>query len=171
MSKSASTSFVFANAKGELGHIVNQLRRVSNIDSVTPVTGRFDLVIRLKTNEPIKALNTVEKIRSISGITATQTAFSIENVTNAKNREEASEPPLAYALVKVKGKFRNVLQKLKSFPNLVEAHLIPGEFDVVASFNGFSQDELMENSVEKLSRINGVTASETLITWTPTSQQ
>src|SRR6266566_4590493 len=167
MSKSASTSFVFANAKGELGHIVSQLKRVSNIESVTPVTGRFDLVIRLGTNEPIKAFNTVEKIRSI---TSTQTAFSIENVTNAKNRQESSEPPLAYALVKVKGKFRTVLQKLKTFPNLVEAHLIPGEFDVVASFNGFSQDELMENSVEKISKINGVTASETLITWTPTNR-
>ena len=170
MSKSASTSFVFANAKGELGHIVSQLKRVTNIESVTPVTGRFDLVIRLKTNEPTKAFNTVEKIRTVSGITSTQTAFSIENVTNPKNKEESSEPPLAYALVKVKGKFRNVLQKLKSFPNLVEAHLIPGEFDVVASFNGFSQDELMENSVERISRINGVTASETLITWTPTNQ-
>src|SRR5207245_2597894 len=87
MSKSASTSFVFANAKGELGHIVSQLKRVGNIESVTPVTGRFDLVIRLKTNEPIKAFNIVEKIRSITGITSTQTAFSIENVSNAKNRE------------------------------------------------------------------------------------
>src|SRR5467141_922905 len=126
MSKSASTSFVFANAKGKLGHIVSQLKRVSNIKSVTPVTGRFDLVIRLKTNEPVKAFKTVEKIRSISGITSTQTAFSIENVTNTKNREESSEHQLAYALFKVNGKFRSLLQKLKSFPNLVEAHLIPG---------------------------------------------
>src|SRR5438034_1272284 len=170
MSKSASTSFVFANAKGELGHSTHPPQRASNIESVPPVTGRFDLVIRLRNNEPIKAFNTVEKIRSITGITSTQTAFSIENVTNAKNKQESSEPPLAYALVKVKGKFRTVLQKLKTFPNLVDAHLIPGEFDVVASFNGFSQDELMEKSVEKISRINGVTASETLITWTPTNQ-
>jgi len=170
MSKSESISFVFANAKGELGRIINQLKKTTNVASVTPVTGRFDLVIKLKTNEPIKAFNTVEKIRSISGITATQTAFSIESVTNAKNKEESNEPPLAFALVKVKGKIQTVLQKLKTFPNLVEAHLIPGEFDVVASFNGFSQDELMETSVEKLSRINGITASETLISWTPSNQ-
>jgi DNA-binding Lrp family transcriptional regulator len=84
--------------------------------------------------------------------------------------EATDEPPLAYALVKVKGKIRSVLQKLKTFPNLVEAHLIPGEFDVVASFNGFSQDELMETSVEKLNSINGITASETLVAWTPTKQ-
>ncbi len=170
MSKSESTSFVFANTKGALGRIITQLKRTSNVATITPVTGRFDLVIRLKTNEPTKALNTVEKIRSISGITSTQTAFSIESVTNAKNREESNEPPHAYALVKVKGKFRSLLQKLKTFPNLVEAHLVPGEFDVVASFNGFSQDELMESSVEKLNSINGITASETLITWTPSNQ-
>ena len=170
MSKSESISFVFANAKGELARIINQLKKTTNVASVTPVTGRFDLVIKLKTNEPIKAFNTVEKIRSISGITATQTAISIESVTNAKNKEESNEPPLAFALVKVKGKIQSVLQKLKTFPNLVEAHLIPGEFDVVASFNGFSQDELMETSVEKLSRISGITASETLISWTPSNQ-
>src|SRR3989441_9911792 len=101
MSKSASSSFVCADAKGELGQIVSQLKPVSNIESVAPVAGRFDLVIRLRTNEPIKAFNTVEKIRSITGIISTQTAFSIENVTNAKNKQESSEPPLAYALVKV----------------------------------------------------------------------
>src|SRR2546429_9756358 len=121
MSKSASTSLVFANAKGELGHIVSQLKRVNNIESVTPVTGRLDLVLSLGTNEPIKAFNTVEKIRSITGITSTQTAFSIENVTSAKNRQESSDPPLTYALLKVKGKFRAVPQKLKAVPSLVEA--------------------------------------------------
>ena len=76
MSKSASTSFVFANAKGELGHIVSQLKRVTNIESVTPVTGRFDLVIRLKTNEPVKAFNTVEKISRINGVTASETLIT-----------------------------------------------------------------------------------------------
>src|SRR5207237_9590737 len=83
MSKSASTSFVFANAKGELGHIVSQLKRVGNIESGTPVTGRFDLVIRLKTNAPSKAFTTVAMIRSISISTSTQTALSIDNVQNA----------------------------------------------------------------------------------------
>jgi DNA-binding Lrp family transcriptional regulator len=167
MSKSESISFVFANAKGEPGRIISQLKRISNIASVTPVTGRFDLVIKLNTNELTKAYSAVEKIRSISGITSTQTACSIESVTNPRNRAESKEPPLGYALVKIKGGIRSVLQKLKTFPNLVEAHLVPGEFDVVASFNGFSQDELMESSVGKLNSISGITASETLISWTP----
>ncbi len=171
MSKSESTSFVFANTKGDLGHVISQLNHISSVESVTPVTGRFDLVIKLKTNEPTKAFNLVEKIRGINGITSTQTAISVQKISNtSKNREENSEPPLAFALVKIKGKFRSVLQKLKTFPNLVEAHVTPGEFDVVASFRGFSQDELMETSVGRLNSINGITASETLISWTPTNQ-
>lgn len=170
MSKSESTSFVFANAKGDLTRTINQLKKINNVTSITPVTGRFDLVIRLKTNEPTKTFNTVEKIRSINGITSTQTAFSVNSVTNPKNKEESNEQPLAFALVKVKGKIQTILQKLKTFPNLIEAHLTPGEFDVVASFNGFSQDELMESSVEKLNSVNGIKSSETLISWTPSNQ-
>lgn len=170
MSKSESTSFVFANAKGDLTRTISQLKKINNVTTVTPVTGRFDLVIRLKTNEPTKAFNTVEQIRSITGITSTQTAFSINSITNPRSKEESNEQPLAFALVKVKGKIQSMLQKLKSFPNLVEAHLVPGEFDVVASFNGFSQDEVMEKSVEKLNSINGIKSSETLISWTPSNQ-
>src|SRR5207302_601301 len=82
-----------ANAHGDLRHLVSQLKRFSNIESVPPVTGRFDLVIRLKTNHPIKPINSGGKISRITSITSTQTAFSVENVTNAKNRGKSSEPP------------------------------------------------------------------------------
>jgi hypothetical protein len=43
---------------------------------------------------------------------------------------------------------------IKTFPNFVEDHVIPGEFDIFAAFHGYSLEELLENSVEKLSSIN-----------------
>ena len=137
------------------------------MESVTPVTGRFDLVIKLRTNEPNKAFTIVEKIRKIKGITSTQTGISLQKISNTKKDE--SEDPIAFALVKVKGAFKNVLQKIKSFPNFVEAHIIPGEFDVFAAFHGYSPEELLETSVEKLGSVNGVTGMETLVAWTPTT--
>jgi DNA-binding Lrp family transcriptional regulator len=142
------------------------LRKINNVETVTPVTGRFDLVIKLSTNEPRKAFNIVEKIRKIKGITSTQTGISLQKISNAKKDE--SEDPIAFALVRVRGAFKNVLQKIKTFPNFVEAHVIPGEF-VFATFHGYSPEELLETSVEKLGNINGVTAMETLVAWTPTS--
>jgi len=167
MPKPEQNSWVFANVKGGITRAIIQLRKINNVESVTPVTGRFDLVIKLRTNEPKKTFNIVEKIRRIKGIASTQTGISLQKISNAKKDE--SEDPIAFALVKVKGAFKNVLQKIKTFPNFVEAHVIPGEFDIFAAFHGYSPEELLETSVEKLGNVNGVTAVETLVAWTPTS--
>jgi hypothetical protein len=166
MPKSDQTSWVFANVKGGITRTISQLQKINYIETVTPVTGRFDLVIKLSTNEPRKAFNIVEKIRKIKGITSTQTGISLQKISNAKKDE--SEDPIAFALVKVRGAFKNVLQKIKTFPNFVEAHVIPGEY-VFATFHGYSPEELLETSVEKLGNVNGITAMETLVAWTPTA--
>jgi DNA-binding Lrp family transcriptional regulator len=167
MPKSQPTSWIFANVKGGITHTISQLLKINHVVSVTPVTGRFDLVIKLGTNEPHKAFNIVEKIRKIKGVTSTQTGISLRKISNAKKDE--SDDPIAFALVKVKGAFKNVLRKIKTFPNFVEAHVIPGEFDLFAAFHGYSPEELLETSVEKLGSFNGIASMETLVAWTPTS--
>jgi DNA-binding Lrp family transcriptional regulator len=167
MPKPEQTSWVFANVKGGITRVISQVRKISHIESVTPVTGRFDLIIKLRTNEPNKTFNILEKIRKVKGITSTQTGISLQKISNPKKDE--SEDPIAFALVKVRGAYKNVLQKIKTFPSFVEAHVIPGEFDLFATFHGYSPEELLETSVEKLGSINGITAMETLVAWTPTS--
>jgi len=168
-SRSEQTSLVFANVKNGIHQAISQLKHISNIESITPVTGRFDLVIKLKTNDPERAFNTIEKIREIEDITATQTAFSMQQVTNARAQER--EQPIAFALMKVKGALAKALQKLKSIPNCIEAHVIPGEFDLVAAFQGHNPREILENSVAKIGSIHGLTASETLVSWNPTTSE
>ncbi len=166
MPRSEQTSYIFANCKGERAHTISQIERIPNVESATPVTGRFDLVIRLRTNEPDKAFTTVEKIRDIPSITNTQTTISFESVSNSSNTSD-SESPQAFALLKVRGTFDPVLRKLKTIPNFAEAHVIPGGFDVLAAFRADSSEELLEKSVEKIGSINGITASETLISYSP----
>jgi len=165
--KSEQTSWVFANVKGGITRAISHLRKINNVGSVTPVTGRFDLVIKLRTNEPSKVFNIVEKIRKVKGITSTQTGISLQKISNAKKDE--SDDPITFALVKVTGTFKTILQKIKTFPNFVEAHVIPGEFNVFAAFHGYSPEELLETSVEKLGSVSGIMAMETLVAWTPTS--
>jgi len=167
MSKNESTSWIFANCKRGITSAISQIRRIPTVASVTPVTGRFDLVIKLRTNNPAKAFNTVEKIRGITGITSTQSAIPFQTISSG-NRHE-TESPLGFALLKVKGKVQSVLQRLKTLPNLLEAHIIPGEFDVLASFKGYDPEELAETAVEKVNNITGVTTSETLVAYTPAS--
>jgi len=166
MPKNEQTSYIFANCKGERAHTISQIENIANVESATPVTGRFDLVIKLSTNEPNKAYTTIEKIRNIPSITNTQSTISFESISNSSN-EADSDSPLAFALLKVRGTFDTVLRKLKTIPNFAEAHVIPGAFDILAAFRADSQEELLEKSVEKIGSINGITASETLISYSP----
>src|SRR5215831_10938815 len=99
MPRNEATSYIFANCKGERSHTISQIQRIPNVENATPVTGRFDLVIKLRTNEPSKAFSTMEKIRSIPNITNTQTAFSFESIsspTARNNQNFDSESPLAF---------------------------------------------------------------------------
>ena len=169
MPRNEQTSYIFANCKGERAHTISQIENIPNVESATPVTGRFDLVVKLRSNEPSKAFSTMEKIRSFPSITNTQTAISFESISNSSNisNEADSDSPLAFALLKVRGTFETVLRKLKTIPNFAEAHVIPGAFDILAAFRADSQEELLEKSVEKIGNINGITASETLISYSP----
>ena len=169
MPRNEATSYIFANCKGERANTISQIQRLPNVENATPVTGRFDLVIKLRTNEPSKAFTTMEKIRSIPNITNTQTALSFESITSStqRNSQLDNDSPLAFALLKVRGTFSSVLQKLKTIPNFAEAHVIPGAFDILAAFRADSQEDLVEQSVERISNITGITSSETLLSYTP----
>src|SRR5947199_8961213 len=98
MTKSDQTSYIFAKCKGERAHTISQIEHIPNVESCTPVTGRFDLVIKLRTNEPTKAFTTMEKIRSIPSITNSQTTISFESIINSSNRA-ASESRLEFPLL------------------------------------------------------------------------
>jgi len=164
MTRNEQTSYIFAKCKGERTRTISQIQRIPNVESCTPVTGRFDLVIKLRTNEPTKAFTTMEKIRNIPSVTSTQTTISFESITNSSNRGD-SDSALAFALLKVRGSFDTILRKLKTIPNFAEAHVIPGAFDILAAFRADTSEELLEKSVEKIGSINGITASETLISY------
>ena len=165
MARNDQTGYIFAKCKGERAHTISQIENIANVESATPVTGRFDLVIKLSTNEPSKAFTTMERIRNIPSITNTQTTISFESIINSSNHAD-SDGPLAFALLKVRGSFDAILRKLKTIPNFAEAHVVPGAFDILAAFRADTSEDLLEKSVEKISSINGITASETLISYT-----
>src|SRR5205823_3467863 len=95
MTRNEQTSYIFAKCKGERAHTISQIERIPNVESATPVTGRFDLVIKLRTNEPTKAFTAMEKIRSVPSITNTQTTISFESSINGIT---ASETLISYSL-------------------------------------------------------------------------
>jgi len=162
MTRNEQTSYIFAKCKGERAHTISQIERIPNVESATPVTGRFDLVIKLGTNEPTKAFHCHgEDQEHPQHHKHSDNHLLREHYQQLQPTDNQS--PLAFALLKVRGSFDTILRKLRTIPNFAEAHVIPGAFDILAAFRADSSEELLEKSVEKIGSINGITASETLI--------
>jgi len=75
-------AYVFATVNhGVTKNEVEELKNNPNIYLIAPVTGRFDLALRLKQNTPEQIAQLVSQIRQVKGIQTTQTPVSYTHLT------------------------------------------------------------------------------------------
>src|SRR5256885_1059068 len=81
-------TYVFATVNpGRSTNVVEELKRNSQIDMIAPVTGRYDLVLRLKPNTPHNVYQTVKEIRNISDVVTTDTHTGFDGIQPTKKFE------------------------------------------------------------------------------------
>src|SRR5437899_7901242 len=81
-------TYVFATVNsGRATKVVEELKRNSQIDIIAPVTGRYDLVLRLKPNTPQNIYQTVKEIREISDVRTTDTHTGFDGMQPSKKLE------------------------------------------------------------------------------------
>src|SRR5437588_11869266 len=81
-------TYVFATVNsGRATKVVEELKRNSQIDIIAPVTGRYDLVLRLKPNTPHNIYQTVKEIREISDVRTTHTHTDFDRMQPSKKLE------------------------------------------------------------------------------------
>ncbi len=56
---------------------------------------------------------------------------------------------------------------MKTFPGLVEAWAIPGQFDILALWQAKTTDEIVNTSIQKLPTLQGISKTETLLATQP----
>jgi len=122
------------------------------------------LVVQVKGRETQKLYDFVNKIRGIKGIVTTHTYIPLEGFINGKSAENGE--PLGLVLLGVNEKVPKVLQALKSIPQIAEAFVIPGEFDIVATMKGRNYEEII-TQVQKIAKVKGIRTSETLFAYKP----
>src|SRR6266699_1358880 len=84
-------TYVFATVNpGRSTDVVEELKRNSQIDMIAPVTGRYDLVLRLKPNTPHNVYQTVKEIRNISDIRTTDTHTGFDGITASKSSSSSA---------------------------------------------------------------------------------
>jgi len=158
-------NYVFASVEPHmLDDVLNHLKTLSGSTWFSPVTGRFDLVVRLEWSDTQKLYNFVNKIRGIPGIMSTQTYIPIEGFINGKSIENGE--PLGLVLLRVSEQVPKVLQALKRIPQIAEAFVTPGEFDIVATMKSGNYEDII-TQVQKIADIKGIKTSETLFAYKP----
>ena len=147
-----------------LSQVTKQLSNVQGITFYAPTTGRFDLAIELNAMAPDQVLEVVNKIRSLTGVTATRTYTPFEGSATAKTVQASDS--LALVLLQVNEQAQKVLQSLKQNSQVRNAFAVSGEFDVLATVYGKNTDEIF-STVTKIGEIDGVRTSETLVAYRP----
>ncbi len=156
---------IFATVQPKmLSQVTEQLRNIQGITYFSPVTGRFDIAIELKTAQPKQVYELVNKVRSISGITSTRTYTPFESYADGKNFQATDS--LALVLVQVNEQAQKVLQSMKQLSQVRSASVVPGEFDILATVYGKNHDEIL-SQVSKIAEVQGVRTSETLFAYKP----
>jgi len=162
-------AYVFATVNhGMTKSVVEELKNNPNIDLIAPVTGRFDLALRLKQNTPEQIAQLVSQIRQVKGIQTTQTLFGFNGINGAHFQNQM---PLGISLFNVTTPFQAFVNQLRTFPGLIEAWTTPGQFDIVALWQARTSDEIVKSAFEKFPTLQGIVRSETLLAPTPLFKQ
>ena len=154
-------TYVFATVNpAQASRVIAELKQNSNIELVAPVTGRYDLVLRLKHAPQEQVYQWVQSIRQIQGVKSTVTTMGFNGFTNGKLQNQL---PLGISLFNATSSFDSIISQLKNFPGLVEAWTTPGQTDILALWQAKTTDEIVKTTVEKLPTLQGISRSETLL--------
>ena len=160
-------TYVFATVNsGRATKVVEELKRNSQIDIIAPVTGRWDLVLRLKPNTPHNIYQTVKEIREISDVRTTDTHSGFDGMQPSKKLE--SQMALGFSLLNVQHtSVENTIKQLSNISGFVEACTVPGQFDIVALWQARTSEDIVKASFEKVNHLEGIFSSETLLAYAP----
>jgi nitrate reductase NapAB chaperone NapD len=147
-----------------LGQVTERLRSVQGINYFSPTIGRFDMAIELKATDSKHVYETINQIRSLSGVTATRTYNPVEGSATTKTVQAADS--LALVLLQVNEQAQKVLQSLQQIQQVRNAFVVQGEFDILATVYGKNTEEIL-STVDKIADVQGVKTSETLLAYKP----
>ena len=159
-------TYVFAKVqRDQVNHVVEELRKFSELEFSSQVTGRYDIVIRIKASTPEQIYSIVNKIRTIHGVNATNTFTASDGFVNGQKLD--SQGVWGFSLLSINRALPEVLQKLKKLPTLHDAWSVPGQFDIIMSYKTANYADLMKTSVEQIAQTEGIWRSETLFAYQP----
>jgi DNA-binding Lrp family transcriptional regulator len=159
-------TYVFAKVQHDrVPQVVEELRKYSEIEFSAQTTGRYDIVIRMKPSNPEELYSTINKIRSIRGVNATNTITANDGFVNGQKLD--TKGVWGFSLLSINKPIPEVLKTLKTLPAIYDAWSFPGQFDIIMSYKAQDYEQLMKATVEQTAHTDGIWRSETLFAYQP----
>ncbi len=157
-------TYVFVSVSpSRMKRVIDELKQDSQIDLIAPVTGRFDLALRLKPSTSEEAYQQSKQIRAIEGVRTASVHMAHKGFQNDKKPDR--HKALGITLLDFGGSPPdNTLKQLSNTRGVVEAFSVPEtQFDIVALWQAKAPEEIMKISTEKLVNLPGLYKIETFL--------
>jgi len=157
-----SSSYVLAVLeRGQIADVVRAVKELPEVEEGALLIGRYDLLVRVGHYDRPGLYKVVSDLRSMPGIKSTSTHIPFEGFTKdyAVNENDA----LAISLLRSEGSLESVLTQLQGLEQVVEGHIIPGDWDLLIILHSKRVEQILETAVNQFEIIHGITKTETLI--------
>ena len=165
-------AFVLMGCKlGTEKSIISELKSIENVKEVHGTLGLYDIIAKLEADSDEKIKNTItEKIRKVGNIGSTMTLTRVEGeelfkVDTEKLMGSILGKNLAQAYVVIhsdQGREDLVLRDLNKIPEVKEADVIYGNYDVIGKVEAQNHNELEKIITKKIRNLNFVRTTMTL---------
>jgi len=151
--------------------LISQLKSIENVKEVHGTLGLYDIIAKLEADSEEKIKQTItEKIRKMEKIGSTMTLMKVEGEELFKvNREKLMGSLLgkndakAYIVIHCEqGKEDLVLRDLNEIPEVKEADVVYGNYDVIGKIEAENYKELEKTITKKIRKLKFISTTMTL---------
>ena len=165
-------AYVLMSSKlGTEKSLISELKSIENVKEVHGTLGLYDIIAKLEADSDEKIKNTItEKIRKVGNIGSTMTLTKVEGeevfkVDTEKLMGSMLGKNLAQAYVVIHsdhGREDLVLRDLNKIPEVKEADVVYGNYDVIGKVEAQTHDELEKIITKKIRNLSFVRTTMTL---------
>ena len=157
-----TSSYILATLeRGQVAEVVKAVKELPEVEEGALLLGRYDLLVRVAHYDRPGLYKVVSDIRSMPGIRSTSTHIPFEGFTKeyVVNENDA----LAISLLRSQSSLESVLTQLRDLDDVVEGHIIPGDWDLLVILHSKHVEQILETAVNQFEGVQGITKAETLI--------
>jgi len=147
--------------RGQIFDVFRAVKELSQVEEGALLIGRYDLLLRVGHYDRPGLYKVVSELRSMPGIRSTSTHIPFEGFT--KDYVVNENDALAVSLLRSESSFESVLSQLMDLEQVVEGHIIPGDWDLLIILHSNKVEKILDTAVNQFEIIHGITKSETMI--------